>query len=48
VAREGLRSPCLTIVGEVVKLRKELAWFEGQQAGEPAAAALSTLSTLSA
>ncbi len=43
VAREGLRSPCLTIVGEVVKLRKELAWFEGQQAGEPAAAALSTL-----
>jgi uroporphyrin-III C-methyltransferase len=27
VAREGLASPCLTIVGEVVKLRDELAWF---------------------
>jgi uroporphyrin-III C-methyltransferase len=30
VARAGLRSPCLTIVGEVVRLRDELAWF-GQQ-----------------
>jgi uroporphyrin-III C-methyltransferase len=29
VARAGLSSPCLTIVGEVVKLRDELAWFEG-------------------
>jgi uroporphyrin-III C-methyltransferase len=27
VAREGLQSPCLTIVGEVVRLRDELAWF---------------------
>ena len=27
VARAGLHSPCLTIVGEVVKLRQELAWF---------------------
>ena len=30
VEREGLRSPCLTIVGEVVRLRDELAWF-GEQ-----------------
>ena len=29
--REGLQSPCLTIVGEVVRLRDELAWFRGQQ-----------------
>jgi uroporphyrin-III C-methyltransferase len=28
VARAGLQSPCLTIVGEVVRLRDELAWFE--------------------
>ena len=36
VARAGLQSPCLTIVGEVVRLRDELAWFEGAraQAGE--------------
>jgi uroporphyrin-III C-methyltransferase/precorrin-2 dehydrogenase/sirohydrochlorin ferrochelatase len=27
VAAEGLQSPCLTIVGEVVRLREELAWF---------------------
>ena len=30
VEREGLRSPCLTIVGEVVRLHRDLAWFEGQ------------------
>jgi uroporphyrin-III C-methyltransferase len=30
VTREGLESPCLTIVGEVVRLRDELAWFETQ------------------
>jgi uroporphyrin-III C-methyltransferase/precorrin-2 dehydrogenase/sirohydrochlorin ferrochelatase len=30
VARAGLQSPCLTIVGEVVKLRDELAWFDGR------------------
>ncbi|MDH4061491.1 MAG: uroporphyrinogen-III C-methyltransferase [Aquincola sp.] len=30
VAREGLTSPCLTIVGEVVRLRGELAWFDAQ------------------
>jgi uroporphyrin-III C-methyltransferase len=33
VEREGLRSPCLTIVGEVVRLRDELAWFGEQMAG---------------
>jgi uroporphyrin-III C-methyltransferase len=35
VARAGLSSPCLTIVGEVVKLRDELAWFEGLAAAAP-------------
>ena len=44
VAREGLQSPCLTIVGEVVKLRRELAWFGVQQTCEPATAALPTFS----
>ena len=28
VEAAGLRSPCLTIVGEVVRLRRQLAWFE--------------------
>jgi len=42
VAREGLKSPCLTIVGEVVRLHDELAWFGGRQADAPAAAAPST------
>jgi uroporphyrin-III C-methyltransferase len=36
VAEAGLASPCLTIVGEVVGLRDELAWFEGRErAHEP-------------
>jgi uroporphyrin-III C-methyltransferase/precorrin-2 dehydrogenase/sirohydrochlorin ferrochelatase len=35
-AHAGLRSPCLTIVGEVVSLRDELAWFEPQGATKPA------------
>jgi uroporphyrin-III C-methyltransferase/precorrin-2 dehydrogenase/sirohydrochlorin ferrochelatase len=30
VARAGLQSPGLTIVGEVVRLRNELAWFESR------------------
>ena len=35
VEREGLRSPCLTIVGEVVRLRDELAWFGPRAAAAP-------------
>jgi uroporphyrin-III C-methyltransferase len=33
VAEAGLVSPCLTIVGEVVRLQAELAWFEGAAVG---------------
>lgn len=36
VEREGLCSPCMTIVGEVVRLRDELAWFGHEQASAPA------------
>jgi uroporphyrin-III C-methyltransferase len=36
VQREGLQSPCLTIVGEVVRLRDELAWFSDETAVAPA------------
>lgn len=32
VAQEGLQSPSLTIVGEVVRLRDELAWFDAAAA----------------
>jgi uroporphyrin-III C-methyltransferase len=28
VVKEGLKSPCLTIIGEVVKLHDALAWFK--------------------
>ena len=42
VAREGLQSPCLTIVGEVVRLRDELAWFGKQAASLAAFASPST------
>jgi hypothetical protein len=34
VERAGLKSPCLTIVGEVVRLREELDWFRGQTGSE--------------
>jgi len=43
VARAGLQSPCLTIVGEVVRLRDELNWFRGQPGCEPAVAEFATL-----
>ena len=33
VADEGLVSPCLTIIGEVVKLHGSLAWFQPETAG---------------
>ena len=39
VAAEGLGSPCLNIVGEVVRLRAELGWFEGQASAGVVAAA---------
>ena len=51
VAHAGLQSPCLTIVGEVVRLRDELAWFARQRDDSPASeddAVLSTLATLAA
>ncbi|MBK6862771.1 MAG: uroporphyrinogen-III C-methyltransferase [Ideonella sp.] len=38
VAHAGLQSPCLTIVGEVVRLRDELAWFGRQQVAEASTA----------
>jgi uroporphyrin-III C-methyltransferase/precorrin-2 dehydrogenase/sirohydrochlorin ferrochelatase len=38
-ARAQLSSPCLTIVGEVVRLREQLAWFEEQAAAGMAAGA---------
>jgi len=40
VARAGLHSPCLTIVGEVVRLREELSWFACEPATALPAAAL--------
>jgi uroporphyrin-III C-methyltransferase len=36
VAAAGLESPCLTIVGEVVRLRDELAWFGAEPAAQAA------------
>ncbi|MBK6472144.1 MAG: uroporphyrinogen-III C-methyltransferase [Betaproteobacteria bacterium] len=43
VAREGLQSPALTIVGEVIKLRDELTWFASTAATEPAPTPLSPI-----
>lgn len=40
VRAAGLRSPCLTIVGEVVRLRDRLAWFEQQPLPQEALSAL--------
>lgn len=45
VEREGLHSPCLTIIGEVVRLRKELDWFRTSGAATPEMAALHTSQT---
>ncbi|MDP2004739.1 MAG: uroporphyrinogen-III C-methyltransferase [Rubrivivax sp.] len=43
VERAGLQSPALTLVGEVVKLRDELAWFTGAPKATPASLPLSTI-----
>ena len=43
VSRAGLQSPALTIVGEVVRLRDELRWFEGAAVGERTPTPLSTI-----
>jgi uroporphyrin-III C-methyltransferase len=44
VTAAGLESPCLTIVGEVVRLRAQLAWFEpaGQRERLAASSSLTT------
>jgi uroporphyrin-III C-methyltransferase len=47
VAQAGLRSPCLIIVGEVVRLRDELAWFGERGANASAGASLSLGAELS-
>jgi uroporphyrin-III C-methyltransferase len=49
VAEAGLRSPCLIIVGEVVRLRDELAWFgeRGANANANAGASVSLGAELS-
>ena len=41
VEAAGLSSPCLTIVGEVVRLRESLEWFETAARAAPAPAELS-------
>lgn len=43
VTQAGLQSPCLTIVGEVVSLHKELSWFEAELSGELMAQDFSTV-----
>jgi uroporphyrin-III C-methyltransferase / precorrin-2 dehydrogenase / sirohydrochlorin ferrochelatase len=37
-AAEGIRPPALLIVGEVVRLRRSLAWYEGERFSRPCAA----------
>ncbi len=44
VAAAGLASPCLTIVGEVVRLRGMLAWYGAEPAAPGAAAGAGALS----
>ena len=41
VEAAGLSSPCLTIVGEVVRLRESLEWFETAAQQAPAEAPVS-------
>jgi uroporphyrin-III C-methyltransferase/precorrin-2 dehydrogenase/sirohydrochlorin ferrochelatase len=36
VKQAGLKSPCLTIIGEVVKLHDSLAWFKGEMTASTA------------
>jgi uroporphyrin-III C-methyltransferase/precorrin-2 dehydrogenase/sirohydrochlorin ferrochelatase len=36
VLQAGLKSPCLTIIGDVVKLHDSLAWFKPEMAVTPA------------
>ena len=43
VEHEGLQSPCLTIVGEVVRLRDELAWFASPGAAMRAVESVQTM-----
>ena len=45
VESEGLQSPCLTIVGEVVRLRDELAWFTSPGATVRAVETVQTMET---
>lgn len=43
VAQAGLKSPCLTIVGEVVSLHNQLSWFATESSGEPLSRDFSTV-----
>ncbi len=47
VIAAGLKSPCLTIVGEVVRLREQLAWFH-QRGAAPAHRSIATSITTGA
>ena len=48
VARHGLSSPCLIIVGEVVLLHRALAWFKPQPQQQQQAGPARSPSVLSA